>query len=324
MASKNEVVDVEEVGLVHVPKKQEEQSHGMVNMEAGKSALDSIYDHYQKKIYVFDRSWSMESGMAPEDERKQYLWEPATLKKFRDLIADEMTAEVIAGDLDEDESKQTAAELADDAKLVDYILQHQIHRRPDLEPPKDPNAPPAQTERKIQAVRGAMKRFVEKRFNQYPDAQVGMIGFGSQSYIMCYPGAPKPEVMMAIEALQPDMGGTDICGAIDRALSEFKTRPSHVGSHHLVMVTDAEASMTPGQAEDFLRTMKQLNVMFDFIYVKGQSEHSYYGDAPDSIVNLLKRMCKETGGEYAEVSKSSDFEVKFFQASERKALPPAR
>src|SRR5882672_1744787 len=86
MSNINEVVDVEETGLVH----QAKPGVADVPMEVGKNGLDSLYDHYQKKLYVFDRSLSMAEGMLPEDEAASYIWDEATLKGFRDLITDEL------------------------------------------------------------------------------------------------------------------------------------------------------------------------------------------------------------------------------------------
>lgn len=334
MVKINEVLDVEEVGLVHQPK----EAVADVPMEVGKTGLDSLYDHYQKKLYVFDRSLSMAEGMLPEDEEAMYVWDEDTLKKFRDLINDELGMAGVdlpdADDVDPDdpdaepeedpEVDEVKAALADDKKLIEFIIKKGLHRRPGMEPKRN-IVHVKVSESKIEAVRGAMKKFVERRFKKYPDAQVGMIGFGSEAYTMCYPGAPQPEVMVAIDALSSDLGGTDIVAAIKRALNEFKARPSHVGSHHIVMVTDAEAYMSPQEAKDFLHQMKEMNVMFDFIYVKGSTDRTGWGYDPnqeDSMVTMLKKMCNETGGEYQEVRKSSDFEEKFFKASERKALPP--
>jgi len=334
MSNINEVVDVEETGLVH----QAKPGVADVPMEVGKNSLDSLYDHYQKKLYVFDRSWSMDEGMLPEDEAAMYVWDEDTLKKFRDLIKDELlmagvpdpdddaVGEIVDGDDEpaEEEDPEAKEALTDDKKLIAFVVKTGLHRRPGMEPKRDGKYVKV-SERKIEAVRGAMKKFVERRFKKYSDAQVGMIGFGSSAHMMCYPGAPAPEVMLAIDALSSDLGGTDIVAAIKHALSEFKARPSHVGSHHIVMVTDAEAQMRPEETKDFLHQMKEMNVCFDFIFVKGATDHSGWGFDPKdeySLITMLKRMCNETGGEYQEVRKSSDFEEKFFKASERKALPP--
>ena len=317
------VMDVEEVGLVHIPKKQEDANKAQVPMQAGKNQMDTIYDRYQKKVYLFDRSFSMESGMAPEDEKAMYLWTEDTLTKFRQFIADQLQVDVVAGKEDPDEAADLVKKLADDEELKKYIIEHKLHLMPGMAPARDYNHIKV-TERKIEAVRGAMKRFVEKRFQKFPDAQVGMVGFGSSSRWMVYPGAPKPEVMLAIDGLAPDMGGTNIVSPISMAMTEFKKRPSHVGSHHIVMVSDAEAYIEKSVVMDFLHQMKELNVVMDFIYIQGQDEATRYAEInPDSALELLKKMCKETGGEFVTVRKSSDFEIKFFQASERKALPPA-
>ena len=294
-------------------------------------ALDSIYDHYQKKLYVIDRSGSMDGGMLPEDEMLMYKWTPEILDLFRDKIVEELEAEIAAmaldPDADPDELKAATAELtatqivvADDKQLMEMIIKFQLIFKYGIDVPRDWNYART-TESKMEAVRGAMKKFVEMRFQRFPDAQVGVFGFGSQTELMAYAGNDKQTVLQAIERLSANMGGTNIFHAVEKAMKEMKARPSRVKAHHIVLVTDAQ-DYGAIECEKLLPDMKKLNVVFDFILVLGQDGGPTNQD--DEPVKTLKRICQETGGEYNEVRKSTDFEQKFLNVSNRKALPPAK
>jgi len=335
-----EVIIEEELAIV--PTKRPPVAD--VPMEAGKSAVDTIYDHYQKKLYVFDRSGSMGTGMMPEEEASMYKWTPEILQNVRGVFVTEgflynaALATLDMAALDDEEYEQAKedidnmttdelwvkAGITDDELFKKHLVAQNLLIHPKIEPllQRDYGFNRT-TERKIEAVRGAMKKFVEQRFKKYPDAQVGVIGFGDAAHIMCYPGAPKPEVLTAVQALDADYGGTNILKAIKAAMTEFKRSPSHVGSHHIVMVTDGQDWLHENDVDILLHNMKERNVVFDFIYVVGYGYSARDDKDPKSTSGLLRKLCTETGGEYQVVSKSSDFEEKFLKASNRLALPPA-
>lgn len=321
---KNNIVDMEETTAIATVAKP-------ITEQPKDKALDSIYDHYQKKLYVIDRSGSMDGGMLPEDELMMYKWTPEILDMFRVKIAEELEAELAQLEMDPDtdpdellEAKDsravTLAEIADDQRLMQFVIKFQLMVKYNIDVPRDWEYGRV-TERKIEAVRGAMKKFVEQRFQRFPDAQVGVFGFGSNVELMAYAGNDKPTVLNAIERLDAGMGGTDIFRAVSHAMKEMKARPSRVKAHHIVLVTDAQ-DYGATEVEKLLPDMKKLNVVFDFILVLGQDGGPTNQD--EEPVKTLKHICHETGGEYNEVRKSTDFEQKFLNVSNRKALPPAK
>jgi uncharacterized protein with von Willebrand factor type A (vWA) domain len=128
-------------------------------------------------------------------------------------------------------------------------------------------------------------------------------------------------VLEAVNKL-PDMcgGGTTITQAVKTAISLIKQRPSRVQANQIILVTDGQDHEAVA-VEDLLSQMKELNIVFDFIFIRGQTEDKgYYTRA----VDVLRKVCSETGGEYQTCSKASDFEMQLMAASNRPALPPAR
>lgn len=291
--------------------------------------LDSIYDHYQKKLYVIDRSGSMDGGMLPEDELMMYKWTPEILDMFRAKIREELENDISIADATGDDdilsdaeadAAHVEAEIADDHKLMLMIVKEQLMYKYGIDIPRDWEYGRI-TERKIEAVRGAMKKFVEQRFLRFPDAQVGVFGFGNNVELMAYAGNDKATVLNAIERLDAQMGGTDIFRAVSHAMKEMKARPSRVKAHHIVLVTDAQ-DYGATEVEKLLPDMLKMNVVFDFILVLGQDGGPT--DQNQEPIKTLKRICVDTGGEFNEVRKSTDFEQKFLNVSNRKALPPAK
>jgi hypothetical protein len=172
----------------------------------------------------------------------------------------------------------------------------------------------------MQAVKDAARDFVHKRFQKYPNANVTLFSFEDSPKLLSA-GLSEADLMEGISRL-PDYGGggTNIYRAVERALSECKKRPSEVNAHHIVLVSDGCDYGAKGVL-DLLPRMKELGMVFDFIFILGASESEI---ADDSTIAALKRVCEETGGEFVTVKTEKDFVQKFLAASNRPLLPPAR
>lgn len=318
----NEIIEKDDAVVLVEKPKEEKKEYTIANG----THLQEMFDRYQKKIYLFDESGSMSEGMAPEDERQLYKWTSDVLTSFRNFIESHIAGEIVQQDpsldpakaLDEAKEVMRNEDLYNDEKLKSYILQNRIHTVAKHIKLEEQSSWTLHTERKIDAVKGAMKKFVEQRFKRFPDAQVAVFGFTTTTEIKCYAGALKEEVLAAIDRLTSS-GGTQIFQAVERAVQECKRRPSKVGAHHIVLVTDAQ-DYSAERVQELRDKMKEMNIVFDFIFVKGMHGES----APANVVKILQGVCSQTGGEYNEVSKSSDFTEKFLEVSSRRALPPAR
>lgn len=317
----------EEVEAITVTKSEPtpvENPFDVLKMTSKSNQLSDLFDRYQKIIYLIDESGSMVSGMAPEDEAKMYNFTDAVLEKFRNHIREVRIQNILKEDpkLSQLEALQEAsADMEDEGlqhtpNLIEYIVTHNLVEQTGIDVPRNWNV---ETIRKVDAVRSSMKKFVEQRFKKYADAQVAVFGFDGSTTVHCYAGSPLEDVVKAIENLSAHGSSTNITQAVERAIKECKRRPSSVGAHHIVLVSDG-LDYGAIKVKDLLEQMKTTNICFDFIFVKGEYGHS----ANPEVVKVLKEVCYNTGGEYNEVSKMSDFQDKFLAVSNRRALPPAR
>lgn len=322
---KDEVVYSDETSIVSTGQtKDERPAHDILGRAQEGSKLSDIYDHFQKIVYVCDESLSMAEKMAGDLDPAQYIWTPEAIKHFRPLV--EEAARVAAhfdmlglddddeiGDEEEPEEVQVT-----DEDVKRYVLEHRLNHGSDA-PKLERNPKFIQNDdRKYQVVRQALAKFVEKRFARYPDAQIGVFGFGSDTRIACRSGSSRDEVLNCIRSLDATGGGTNITLAVTRAVNDCQRYPSTVGAHHIILVTDGE-DYGATAVRGLLDKMKAGNIVFDFIYIKTSSQDSY-----PEVVRTLQYVCNQTGGEYNAVTSATEFEEKFLQVSSRLALPPAR
>lgn len=309
-----EMVDMEDMSysIVHVPSesKPEEVKTG--------SSLADMYDRYKKLIYLFDISWSMSDGMALEDHVRSYKWTKEKLDEFREAIRAVMETvddDDEEGDILDQEEDVFNFDLKDDEALKRAILEHNWQRDFGIQLEKDESFK-SPTISKMTAVKNAAKEFVTARFNKYPDANVLVYAFDT-SVEARTKGFGRDIVLAAVDGLNPS-GGTNITPAVKAAVAECRSRPSQLGANHIVLVSDG-MDYQAVKVEELLPEMKQRNIVFDFIFVVGSDT---MGPSDMHVINVLEKVCKETGGEFTTVRTVKDFQVKFLQASSRLCLPP--
>lgn len=310
-----EMLDMDEMSysIVHVPSEAKPEE-----VKAGNSLAD-MYDRYKKLIYVFDISWSMNDGMAMEDFVRSYKWPKEKLDEFRaavKAVMEEMDDEdAVDGDILEQEENVFDFDLNDDEALKRAILEHNWQRDFGIALEKNESFKPV-TITKMTAVKNAAKEFVNARFNKFPDAQVLVYAFDNRVEQRTR-GFGRDIVLSALDSLNP-AGGTDITPAVKAAVAECRARPSQLGANHIVLVSDG-MDYNAVDVEKLLPEMKQRNIVFDFIFVTGSDTLS---PSDMHVINVLEKICKETGGEFTTVRTVKDFQVKFLQASTRLCLPP--
>jgi Mg-chelatase subunit ChlD len=108
-------------------------------------------------------------------------------------------------------------------------------------------------------------------------------------------------------------GGTDILAAIRRAMDLCRAKPSPVGIHHIILVTDGEDGQADQNIGAWVPSLQASGVVLDYIHI-GESHSANAG---------LKAACAALGGEYVVVNTERDFEEKFIAAVNRLMLPPA-
>lgn len=198
------------------------------------------------------------------------------------------------------------------------IVRKQLHHQYSLDLRKVPGYV-VNSMAKMDVMKKAASAFIKERFDKNPEAQVLAYAFDHQISLLSNE-ITADALLKAVDQMHPT-GGTDIYQAVSIALKEFNRAPSAVGSHHIVLVTDAESS--DGEAvESLLPKLKDAGIVLDFIQVRGtiDSEHPTTRENAE----ILKRVCKMTGGDYTEVNTPSDFTQKFLAAANRLCLPPKR
>lgn len=298
------------------------------------STLTEMYDRFSKLLYAIDASGSMGEGMLSEDSLKRYKWTPELLESFRAAMrADQQLLE--EGDtvddgpeewLDEEdqEAPQEAPSHVDVDAMTDedvkrMIVFNHLDQRYNIDLQMDYSVR-LKSRSKMMALKDAAKDFVHQRFQKFPDAKVAVFQFEDHPQMLCAAGASEQEVLNAINRL-PDMGGggTNIYRAVDRVVNECQKRPSEVGLHHIVLVSDG-CDGGGVKVKELVPKMKELGIVFDFIYMVGASEDQQGGE----VAKAMRWVCEMTGGEYVVVKTEQDFEQKFLAVSNRPMLPPAR
>lgn len=172
--------------------------------------------------------------------------------------------------------------------------------------------------RKIDIMKKAASQFIGERFDKVPDAQVLAYQFDDVCELLTT-DISKVGLIAATDKMMP-RGGTNIFMAMDIALKEFKRLPSALGAHHIVLVTDAESGDGNVIKQRLLPIMKDLNVVLDFIQVKGKDSDQAWNTFCTDNVKILKEVCDATGGEFVVVNTPSDFETKLLKAANRLLL----
>lgn len=316
-----------------VTKQHTEDFETIVNNAGAGASTDEIYDRFGKLVYLFDDSNSMDQHMSNSISPDMYEWDAELLAKFRKAMENylsqiEKKAASDDGDDrfgdDEDEEEPLFNEIPvsdEELKRLICALGLDDEFKIKLEPSSTFYRPKSGTKSKIQAVKEAARGFVEKRFAKYPEANVLVFSFDQDCRALSR-AANKDAVMNGVNQLQAQGGNTRIVPAVATVIGEFKRRPSPVSAHHMVLVTDGYDN-ADGLMTDLLPQLKELGIVFDFIFVKGTScfEDDYrYKNKIDAI----KQVCEATGGEYTEVKTVDDFEQKFLAYSNRPLLPAAR
>ncbi len=297
------------------------------------TSLEDIFDRFSKLVYVIDASGSMGEGMKDEDQLGMYIWPPEKLEALRGHLAKLEAAAAKENeefdDIEFEEEETVKLSEASDDELKRHIIRNAKSAGrwgggdANFEGfvfPMNSKFNARKNQSKMQILKGAAKQFVSKRFAKFADAKVAVMQFEDSPSLLCASGASEREVLAAIEML-PDHGGggTNIYRAVTAGISDCKRRPSEVGAHHIVLVSDG-CDRGALQIKDLVPKMKETGIVFDFIFVQGLA-----GDAEGAdVARVLKSVCEATGGEYTEVRTAQDFETKFLAVSNRPMLPPAR
>lgn len=325
-------VSIISTGQSTVHKEEFEKVVDRATVDAGEgTTLTDMYDRFSKLLYVIDSSGSMGEGMLSDDSLKLYKWTPEILEQFRVAMeADDTLVEEEPEQFDEDEEFLEESEEEDPEQILEHIdvramsdneikmavIRDRLDSKYNIHLEMNYSAR-LKSRSKMMALKDAAKEFVHIRFMRFKDARVGVFSFEDRPKLLCAAGASEEEVMNGIERL-PDFGGggTNIYAAVEQVVNECKKRPSEVGLHHIVLVSDG-CDGGGVRVRDLVPKMKELGIVFDFIYMVGVS-----GDNQgEAVARVMQEVCEATGGEYTVVKTEKDFEQKFLAVSSRLMLP---
>lgn len=293
--------------------------------------LNTVYDEHAKLVFLFDVSGSMMSLIA-HTFTDQYKWTPEIIAKIKADVsaavakANGLMMGVGTGLLTEVETKliQMSDKLRgpnntytftpkDDEDLAERVVRNDFigHFEVEINWERHTDKPL----KRIELVRSLAKSELENRFKKYPKSKVAVIPFGSFPDVMFNDGEPA-DLWPKLDELRIGWGnaggGTDILNAISAAMDVCREKPSPVGIHHFIVVSDGEDGRADQALPSWLPSLQASGIVMDYIHI---------GD--DTRNAGLELVCKSTGGECVTVNNEKDLRAKFIEAVNRLMLPPA-
>lgn len=288
--------------------------------------LSGVYDEFAKLVFMFDCSGSMSERVA-RSYQNQYVWTDTILNDIRarvaKALADFLSDPTLTMGLDEikllDPSTGGMPTFTpNDEELKIRIVQQDLmdYFGIKVDFSKSHATPP----RRMDLVKKLAKSELENRFKKFPNSRIAVVPFGSYPATLFDDGKPE-DLWPALEKLEinmvvkrPDLGeaeiemtggGTDILAAIRRSMDICRAKPSPVGLHHLIIVSDGEdgSSYTIGS---WVPSMKASGIVLDYIHIGCESHNTE-----------LAAACKALSGEFVSVNSEKDFETKFVEAVNR-------
>lgn len=314
----------------------------------GKTISDTYAEH-AKLVFLFDVSGSMQDLVTRDrygsSYSDQFIWPEEKLAEIRaDALSASNKINAGAADLDDEDDdpryQLTAGELlatslhdkgtfggpvvfapADDEDLKQRIMLKGVAEFGILPALGKHQAPLS----RMDIVKKLAQSEIIARFRKFPDSRVAVVAFGGNTMTLFDDGvADDVEAAVAklhytgmctydangvrTEVLQH--GDTSILSAVKSGLEICRSKPSQVGLHHFILVTDGGDSEANNSLPSWVPTLKQSGVVLDYIHI-GDS------NANDGV----KAACIATGGEFNICNTEKDIAEKFTLAVARLCLP---
>lgn len=318
-----------------------------VETTAGFKKVSDTYNEFAKLVFLFDVSGSMNSRIVTDAHGETYINEfiwpdgfiPEVGRKTGEIVQ-KVNALLLAGDpfylmqLDAVEMEYTKLFNAergpmnefmfspvDDDDIKARIVKNDLIGFFQILPNiiKKHQEPPT----RIGVVRKLAKQEIHRRFKKYPKSRVAVIPFSGCAAPL-FDDGKEDQVDAAVDQLACQLtikhangsetymdGSTHIMTAIAVAMQVCAEKPSDVGIHHFIVVSDGEDSSTY-EIGSWIPNMKASGIVLDYIHI---------GDSQPN--DRLKAACVALGGECVTVNSEKELGTKFFQAATRMLAPPA-
>jgi hypothetical protein len=314
-----------------------------------KKTISDTYAEHAKLVFLFDVSGSMASPIARSVSGKAYsdlyIWSPEVLADIRNRVGTTLNeinikrqtiADWSMWDATEEERELSKlkdhqmgpsgefifSNNGDDEDLKDRILRADLtgYLGIAMDLSKKPIKPPT----RMDIVKKLAKQEIMNRVKKFPKSRIAVVPFGDQPITLFDDGNPAQLETELDKLTEHGMtvthadgthsyagGGTDILKAIRSGMEICRNKPSAVGIHHFILVTDGEDYNASATIPTWVQPMKTSGVVLDYIHIG------------DSCVNDgLKQACQALGGDYISVNSEIELEEKFVQAMNRPLLPP--
>ncbi len=313
---------------------------------AAKTMSDTYAEH-SKLVFLFDASGSMSDKVVSDKYgatfTDQFIWTPERLQEIGEACARaiqkyaDYEARVMTGASDPDnddpgldtfetlcvrlcrENFLAAPATPTEDEIKERIVRHDMTMDFGIMPTLGKRQEPPS---RMELVKKLAKAEINARFKKFPGARVAVIAFGGNAHVMFDDGDPA-QVDAEIDKLNengmsPDgsysgklieNGDTNIMGAISTGMEVCRAKPSAVGVHHFILVTDGGAATN---LLGWVANMKASGIVLDYIHI---GDHRTNDD--------VKAACEATGGEFMTCNTEKDIAEKFTLAAARLCLPPA-
>lgn len=313
-----------------------------------KKTISDTYSEHAKLVFLFDVSGSMASPIARSVSGKAYsdiyIWSPEVLADIRNRVGtvinemnfkrqtipdwslwDATEEEQELGklrDLQMGPGGEFVFSSKDDEDLKDRILRADLTGY--LNIPTDFSKKPIKPPTRMDIVKKLAKQEIMNRVKKFPKGRIAVVPFGDQPITLFDDGDPAQLETELDKLTDHGMtvthadgtssyagGGTDILKAIRSGMEICRNKPSAVGIHHFILVTDGEDYTASATIPTWVPAMKASGVVLDYIHI---------GDS--GVNDGLKQACQDLGGDYISVNSEIELEEKFVQAINRPLLPP--
>lgn len=312
--------------------------------------ISDTYAEHAKLVFLFDVSGSMAGLVTRDRHGSsysdQFIWPDETMRAIH-ADATSACAKINACDADPDadgdepQYQLTAGESlasslldprtfgmpatfmsADDEDLRRRIMSKGLTAQFGILPALGKHQAPLS---RMDIVKKLAQSEIIARFRKFPNSRVAVVAFGGNTMTLFDDGAADDveaavaklnhQGMCAVDAngVRTDAvehGDTAILNAVRTGLDICRSRPSDVGLHHFILVTDGGDSDADRSLPGWVPTLKQSGVVLDYIHIGD----SYANDG-------VKAACLATGGEFNVCNTEKDIAEKFTLAVARLCLP---